>query len=304
MILSNACNGMGSSFVTNQETSSHTTTPTPVPDKTSSVFDKEPQTTQTEVSGVLLKLTTDKTIYNSGETVRVTASVENLTTGPIAYTLSSIGIPIPSVCVQQNKYFGTIGLYEEGQGIPTLQPLVVVHHLEPESKISRDVVWDQKYGGVQAPPEIFQIGCYITLGDIYQDEESLVTVSTVLNIEIINAPGWVTAEQAKSIALAIPEIAQWREKHSGKYLVKEEPDGFYLLESGEWVKVSPEIIIDTESGQSLTLEELSGWMPEPLVLFDDEAWLVTMATKLGNPPVFVKVWIDLHDGSVRDVQIY
>lgn len=277
----------------------------PTSSNTTTVPDDQPQTTKHEEDNILLELSTNKTLYNAGETVLVTASIENLSPDSIKYTLSSLGYDIPLVSLNANQYFGSIALEEEKLGgIRTVQPMVTVEQLKGYEKRTREVVWDQKYGGAQAPPGIYQIGCYITLGDYYRNESLLKTISINLHINIVGSTEWITAERAKSIALAIPEIAQWREEHSGKHLVKEEPDGIYLLESGEWVKVSPEIIIDTESGQSLTLEELSGWMPEPLVLFDDESWLVTMATKLGNPPVFVKVWIDLHDGSVRDVQIY
>jgi hypothetical protein len=260
--------------------------------------DDRPQTNQYEESGILLTITTDKTSYLPGETVHVTASVENLTPDYVKYTLSSLGYDIPLVSLWSDRNDIRFDLEEEEHsGVRTVLPIVSVEELAPYEKRTRDVVWDQQYWEVQAPQGIYQISCYLEVGDYYQDEESLKTISAVLDININSDIEWITAEQAKSIALALPEIQDWLESHSGKNLVKKEDDDYYILMVGEWIKVSPNYEI-----KGLTLEEFVDWVPEVRVYFRGENWVVNIGDeKYGNPPYVVIINVDVEDGTVNDI---
>jgi hypothetical protein len=261
-------------------------------------------TSQVLEDDLRLTLTANKAVYQAGEIVRVTATVENLTSEVIEYTLWNIGDPTPYiylapyVYLESNQCSFGFALEEEGNTGRVVNPMIIVPRLEPHEVVTREVVWDQKHRDLQAPQGTYTITCSIALGDYNQGSDSLKRLSVSVDINIVDAPQWITPEQAKDIALSLPEVREWREAHSGKYLLKEE-DGYYLLIHDEWIKVDPIFTIG-DGYQDLTLDDLPEWIPDADVSLEDGAWLVEMGTKLGMEPHFVKVWIDIEDGTVKD----
>jgi len=254
-------------------------------------------TTQLTEDNVLLRLSTDNKVYSPGEIIVVEASVENLTPEPVEYTLYSKGNPFPGVHLESNSYFEGFSLYERGGEPSAVLPVVTMEQLEPHEKVTREVVWDQKFKGVQAPEGSYSISAGITLGDYYQGEEFIKNVSVNLEIQISGAPQWISQEEAIDIAVNVPEVSEWRELHSGKNLVKEENGDFYLLLTGEWIRISSDY-----RPEDLSLSEFNDWVPGVFVELKDEIWLVSTGTKYGMPPYFVEVRIDPESGSVLDVQ--
>jgi len=260
-------------------------------------------TAQVLENDILIRLSTNKETYKPGKTVVVTASVENISSNPVVYTMACKGDPTPYVYLKNNPYFSSFYLEEkEWGGIRTVQPLVTLGQLDPYETVTRQVVWDQKFRDFQAPQGTYSIKGSIKLGD-FRDESPLKTVSVELDIHIVGAPQWITQEQAKDIVLNLPEVSAWLEAHSGKNLVKEE-DGnvFVLLDSG-WYKASPTFDF-YESNKTVTLDELPDWVPEAHVDVLHEPWLIKIGTHLGTAPHRIEVWANPETGEIIDIQFY
>ena len=299
VISASACATSGNTTINTNVSSVGTNTPsTSIPP----VLEKE-NTAQIQQNDILLKLSANKSTYVPGEIVLVTASVENLSGNSIEYALSSIGVPIPLVWLENNPYFSVFALEEkELGGVRTVLPMPTTGQLKASSQVTRNVVWDQKilFKNQQAPQGTYMISCGITLGN-YQNRDSLTKISTNISIHLIGAPAWMTPEHAKEIALNIPDIKSWREAHSGKNVVKEENGGIFVYLNDEWMKVSPQFAI-SESSKTISLDELKEWMPELYVNLENGKWAVRMGTKLGPNPHFVKIQIDTVKSSVIEIQ--
>jgi len=266
-------------------------------------FDQENANQLTD-SDVQIILRTNKAIYPVGEMVLVTALVRNLSSVHVNYRLSNQGDPTPYVWLADSPYFRGFGLEEKALlgGVRTVMPMERTGTLGPHEIVTREVVWDQKFwrvNGVQAPQGTYTIGCGMTLGDPYGDRTLLKSLSLTLNISIVGAPGWITPEQAKSIAFSLPEVIAWREQHSGKNVMKEENGVFFVLFPFGWEKVSPSASIE-----GLTLSEFREWVPDATVGLIDGAWLVQMATKLGPEPHRLTVRVNPETGAVQNIQVY
>ncbi len=200
--------------------------PSPVTANTSSIsipanLTKE-NATQIIESDILIKLSINKNTYVPGELVLITASVDNLSPGPVEYALANEGDPTPYVYLEDSPYFHGFPLEENPGVVRTVLPRYNTGQLNPNEPVTRNVVWDQMilFKNQQAPEGTYSARCGITLGN-YQDRSSLKPLSVSLHIYIVGAPEWITPEQAEAIALDLPEVTSWREEHSGKNLINE-----------------------------------------------------------------------------------
>jgi hypothetical protein len=253
-------------------------------------------TNQITEDGVVLRIHTNKTVFKPGETIRVDASIGNTSENIIEYRTSPEDLK-PSVYVEDNPYFTRFGLWEKQlKGAPTLLAMTEIKQLKPDGIKRRQVVWDQKIEQkIQAPKGEYSIKCSIDI--VYnQDLRSVKTISTDLHIKITGAKEWITQEQAKNIALNLPEVKKWQETHTGNNIVKEENGNYYVCIHNEWQQVSPQFtIFETEN---LNLNELKEWVPKIYVLLENGQWTVSTGTKLGLNPHFVRITINLETGSV------
>jgi hypothetical protein len=260
-------------------------------------------TNQILENDILLKISTSKDTYVPGEVILITASVENQSPNPVKYALSSMGNPTPSVYLENNLYFSGFPLEEkELGGVRTVVPMVTGGQLKPHEIIKREVIWDQMIllRNQQAPQGTYSIGCGLTIGD-YQNESSQKRLSVILDIHIVGAPKWITLEQAKNIALNLPEVKTWQETHSGKSVVKQENGNYYVFMMGDWQKVAPQFSA-SEQKTPLTLNNYKEWMPDVNVTLDKSTWIITMGTKMGPNPHFVRIQINPVTSSVVDAQ--
>ncbi len=258
-------------------------------------------TNQILENDVLVRLSTNNSTYFPGETVSVIASVENRSSNAVEYILSSLGDPTPYVYLEGNQFFPYRRALEEKSlgGGRTVQPLITSGQLKPHEVVIREVVWDQKYGGQQAPQGTYRIGSAITLG-VYRDSSSWKVLSVNLDVHIVGGPQWITPEQAKAIALDLAEVKAWFATHSGKNLVREENGDYYIL-LDDWQKISLQFTY-SESSKTMNLDELREWIPEADVRLEDSKWTIRTGTKLGTNPHFLKIQIEPVKGSVLNVQ--
>lgn len=242
--------------------------------------------------GILLRLSTDKAVYGPGEVVRVAVFLENLSSSPIDYTMMSIGEPRVAVYLDQAPFAGSQCLFEEGRERHFVLPADNSAVLDAGQTITREVVWDQQLypspDAIQAPSGEYTIEAAFARGTYSgYAEPDLLTVT--LSIEIQGSWTITTPESAQSAALALSEVKTWYDEHSGPALVKIEAGQHYLLNNGQWMKV-------TESRYKQALE----YEPEIGVGMAGQVWRVHLRTKLGFPPHHVYVTVDPVTGEVLE----
>jgi hypothetical protein len=254
---------------------------------------------------VILKISTNKDTYIPGEIIQVDASAENRSPDTVKYGLACQGDPTPYVNLENNAYFSGFPLEEkELGGVRTVVPMFSSGQLKPHEIVKRKVVWDQKIllQNQQAPQGTYNIICWMSLGN-YQNESLQKHISVNLNINIVDAPKWITPEQAKNIVLGLPEVKNWQETHSGKNVVKQENGNYYIFMMGEWQKVAPQFI-GNEQKTPLTIENYKEWMPDVNITLEKGIWIITMGTKMGPNPHFVTINVDPVTGDVLDLKFY
>ena len=239
---------------------------------------------------VLLRLSTQKQVYKPGEKVQVTAIVENLSDTPITYTMWNQGDPAIYVAVD-TRYAGLQWLYEEDMDSHVVLPVVTSGALEAGETIIREVVWDQIVhtypDPIQAPSGEYTISATFYLGRYSPDKKPEVLEASVA-IEIAEAGTLITQEEAKLIALALPEVQEWYKAHSGPNLVKCEDGQYYVWSSTGWEKASPD----------MAEKVMKDHQPGSNVLFKAGVWVVLLFEKMGPPPHEIYVEVDAHTAQV------
>ena len=306
LVIANAC---GTEVTSSPTTSTPTTTSTSVKNttktKTTTTTSVTPipgkvKTTRLSQDGITLTISTNKETYVPGETVVVTASVENTTANTITYFLANIGDPTPAVYLSNNANFRGFALEEKGFS-RTVIPAYTSGQLKPHQTVSREVVWDQKAFSPtlsQAPNGRYNIGCGITLGD-YFNEASLKNISCNFDIFIVGDATWTTAEQAKNTALNLPDVAKWLIDHSGENIAKIVDGNYFITYNDLWQQITPDFKIN-----NLSFSELQNSLPDMLMEYQDDNLILTWKSRYGMKPHMVKVWINLKNGSVTDKQFF
>lgn len=251
-----------------------------------------------------ITISTDKETYQPGETVQVTATVENLTDAPVSYWLANSGDPFPSVSLQDDRYSAGVSLQEKDYIGGIVVPVIVNKELKPHEIVTREVVWDQKlnYQGTafQAPAGTYQIVCGVSSG-VYDSKNTTIPTQISLAIQIAGAPVWITPDQAKAVTFKLPDISAWVEAHSGKNITKTENGKQYLLSMDSWIDFGPGSTITFGDG-TFTFNDLQTWVPSPNIALDKGSWRILLATKLGLSPHTVQIWVDPVTSAVKDIQ--
>jgi hypothetical protein len=209
---------------------------------------QETQPTQNYEKDIQLKISTDKDTYIPGEIINVTGSVENISSKNIGAMAGYDQNPV-YISLNTNSQFG-FPLYDRVyKTAPIVLTIITSPQLEPHRAITRTVVWDQviwdriaEHNTDQVPPGTYTFTCRVTFGITNSGERNSITTSK--EIKIILPPEWITLEQAKTIALDLPEVKKWQEDHSGKGVVKQENGDNFALRLGEWKKVLPNYPLD------------------------------------------------------------
>jgi hypothetical protein len=247
--------------------------------------------------GVRLRISSDKEIYQPGDTVFITVRVENLTETPIEYTLWNIGDPVIYVFLENTLYSSGHKLYEKDYQVKEINPLVTGDILQGKQSITRQVVWDQQIhtypDPIQAPTGSYSIRCEFFSGPYSPDNEPTKLSASVEN-QIQKAWDIIKPEKAVEIARNLPEVASWYTEHSGSNLVKYEKGQYYLYFFSEWQKVTPDFAAD-----GMTLEEIKqSYEPSNNVLMVNNNWEVHFFTKFGPIPNEMIVKIEPTIGKV------
>jgi hypothetical protein len=262
---------------------------------------QETKPVQNYDKNIQLKISTDKDTYYPGDIVNITASVENTSSISIDYHLGNIGDPTPYIYLESNSYFH--GFLLEENGVPRLVlTLPTSGQLKPNSVVTRQVIWNQMfYSKEQAPQGTYQITCWLTLeGD--RNGSSLKTLKVSKDIILKGSLVYITPDQAQNIALSLPAVQAWRESHSGKNVIKQENGQYYLMYDGEWQKIAPQFS-GNEQRMPLTVDNHNEWMPDVTTIFENSQYIITMGTKVGPNPHFVKIQIDPVTGSIIELKL-
>lgn len=248
-------------------------------------------TAQIDQNGIVLTISTNKAVYKSGELVIVNATVENQSENTFEYTSGQEDI-LPIVYLEDNPYFDGFALWEkELQGNFSIVGEIITGQVKPHEIRKRQVIWDQKFDQKRhiAPQGEYSIRCGIT-------KATTIIVSVDVHIQIASAQKWITQEQAKDIALNLPEVRDWKEQHTGSDIVKEENGNYFVCFHDEWQQVPPQFTI--HETETLNISELREWMPEVYVFLNNSQWIVRTGTKLGMNPHFIEITIDPVTGSI------
>jgi len=242
--------------------------------------------------GVRLELTTDQHIYEPGQLVVITATVENISSSPIRYTVYNGGDPPLAISVDTAPFAGRQCLQEKGFQGRLVVNAITSATLHPQQSIIRRVVWDQRIGTspdpIPAPSGHYPIQVQFLVGE-YSKYHRPQPLTLTLGIEIHGTDKIITAAQAYSAALQVADVRAWYDKHSGRNLVKEEGSSYYLLFDGDWLEIS----------QPLCHEYLE-YLPLSDVLMTEYTWEVQFLAQMGPPPHEICVRVDPATGRVLE----
>jgi hypothetical protein len=269
----------------------------PDPDTEIHVKDEVGVVSQTTEKGIQLRISSDKAVYQPGEIVYITASVENLSDLPQKYTLWNIEDPAIYVYLDETPYAEGQALYEKDYQEKESIGEVASELLPAKQRIAREVVWNQQLftypDPIEAPTGNYRIHCEFFIGSYSTDIEP-VKLSTSVEIRVENAKIIITPDEAIAIARRAPDVESWYNEHSGPNLVKYENNQYYLYFESGWERASPDTTVD-----GMTLEEFrQSYEPAYNALMVDNIWQVRFFTKFGAPPNVMIVNIEPTTGKI------
>jgi hypothetical protein len=225
---------------------------------------------------ILLKITTEKDTYAPGEIIYITGSVENLSSKSIEYVLGNIGDPVPYFSINTNSYFRGFSLYDEN-GPPMVLTMQTTGQLNPHSKIERTVIWNQKYSRYQpAPQGTYKFTCGITLGN-WTDSSKQKHFSVSREINVVGVSTSIGPEDAKKIALNIPEVKAWVEAHSG---TEAWPlDTYVELYEGNWVIMAGNYYGPSPRYARIRIDQVTGAVVEKTLTDDNRSFIIHVSNK-------------------------
>jgi hypothetical protein len=259
-------------------------------------------TTEVIKDDVLLKLATDKQLYQPGQTVTILATVENLSSHSVDYTMWNIGDPALYITLAPTLFGDQISLNERNFRGRLVASMVTEDVLEADQRLSREVIWNQKLNThpdeIQAPPGQYTIQAVFYVGKYNGSDAEPELITATLDIRIDGSEKIITPEEGLQIALTVPEVQQWYEAHSGPNLVKQENGEYYLfLESG-WQSVVP-----TGSFNGLSLDQIQQtYEPSSYITMENKVWKVQLISSLGAPPNQRFVQVDARTGAIISVE--
>lgn len=251
------------------------------------------------MNNVSLEISTEKSVYEIGETVYVKVVLQNLGRRTVDYL---VGTPCnPDFRVLLHTPYGSRELMEESyEPMPCIQ-VIDQRTLDSGERVERTVVWDQRIrmhnGTLQAPSGVYEIQGVFYAGKPVDCATvgcggEVFTVEASVRIEIkAGAEPFITEADALQIALSNSEVASWYEEHIGRRLVKFEDGQWYVLIDGVYEKVTEEF-----AGELLECE------PTSSTILEGNQMTVTLAQKLGNVPHELAVKIDIYTKEIISIE--
>lgn len=175
-----------------------------------------------EKEGVRLSLLIEESIYGPGQTVRVTATAENLNPTPAIFWMANMDDPPVHVWVD-TPFFGPQTLRNPADP-QVVRDAIGSAVLGPGQKLVREVSWDQMMpaglkGPVQAPPGQYSVNAALNLGR-YQSSGNNKSLRVEVAITIERSKPIISIKQAMESALSIPRVLSWIKVHGRMFVLR------------------------------------------------------------------------------------
>lgn len=102
---------------------------------------------ETTQNGILLRISTDKTVYEPGEKVLITAYAQNVSSELIQFEYSAAGQIVIGVSGAGSQGPRYVMIDDQGRKFTVIIMLAYGATLVPGESITRETYWDQKYLG-------------------------------------------------------------------------------------------------------------------------------------------------------------
>jgi len=245
-----------------------------------------------ETAGVRLKLSVEKATYKEGETVRVSAQAENLTSDQLAAVPAG-----PSQSAFSFSLFSQIGGDQalSADGGPVAPE---GEAFGPGERVNGSVAWDQQVASYQDPvpgppgeytitAEISVIGGALTMPAV---------VGAAVTFRLEGGEAIILPDIALTVALTQPEVKQWFEGRANQNVI------CFWGQRGLFYNGDSQTASVAETLELLYDAHLqNGWpICSPVTRGDD--WLLIFSSPEAPEPKRISVFLDLHDGTFRRVE--